>query len=863
MAKKKSIHTALVSTTILLGAALSPEVMAQFNKYRSRTKFAKPKTETQKDNSTTEESMPPSSGKSAKALLDSPQDTTNFVAGDEEADSEGSDNGSSDESSSSSRSSKSKSDVFGRTNKTTAPTSVDKKYSNLNPETAFGPEVIQGFDFNNVSILDLTKFMQKTTGLNLILDKDIKGTITISSPTPITVGDAWKAYLQALSIHGYSIVKSGAYYTIVNNRDIRYSPTTMYTGTYSPNTENYVMQIISLKYVNSREVANSFRPFMSRYGRIIEIKQTNTVIVQETGTHINRLMKLIKFIDIPGHEESLQIIKVKNSSAQEIAGLLDKILKGNANDAKFKTSATTGQTSQINISRIIAEPRTNSIIAMANSDGARELRDLILKLDVKVVAAGSGQIHVYYLNYGDAEALAKTLSSLIGNSSKGGMAGGITRFSNAAGGAATSETLFNSEVKVTADKDNNALVVTASPTDYDTVRTVIAKLDIPRDQVYVEGLMMETQVNKGRGFGISLIGAYGSGATQKAGFGNTSDLISLMTNNITNLSGLFVGGGVGPSRTLTTPDGKSINVNSVNGLITAIATHSSTNVLATPQILTLDNVEGAFENGEQVPVLETTNAANGSTQTSVKQQKVALTLKITPQINKVTRFIKLKIDQKIEDFSSRALPAGVQNNGVGTVIRSLATTVVVRDKDTIAMGGLMRDKETNTVNKVPLLGDIPVLGWLFKNTAKSVEKVNLLFFMTPKILASYEKANSENVKDLLNRRQAHLKNAVGDDDAFANTAKGLYDKAKKQGEGPLYDTTETAKYMDKHNPLPSSEILPEIPEVKTEDKPVLTPVESPAPIEHAAEGVNIEQDAPDYQTIIQKTQEKTPEAVIQ
>lgn len=194
-------------------------------------------------------------------------------------------------------------------------------------------------------------------------------------------------------------------------------------------------------------------------------------------------------------------------------------------------------------------------------------------------------------------------------------------------------------------------------------------------------------------------------------------------------------------------------------------------------------MKGRFENGEQVPILETTNASNGSTQTSVKQQKVALTLKITPQINKVTHFIKLKIDQKIEDFSTRALPAGVQNNGVGTVIRSINTTVVVRDKDTIAMGGLMRDKETNTINKVPLLGDIPVLGWLFKNTTKSVEKVNLLFFMTPKILASYEKANSENVKDLLNRRQSHLKNMVGDDDAFATTVKGLYDKAKKQGEG--------------------------------------------------------------------------------
>lgn len=789
---KKNVYLSKVLTvSVLLCAGLSPEVRAQFDKYKSKTKFTRPSNSPSK---TINPAEVPDTGKSASSLIDSPPngDTTNFAPGDDE----GSDDVASDEGTDSFEdgSSGSGSDAFGRKRTGSAnPSKTDKKFVNLNPETAFGPEVVTSFDFPNVSILDLTKHMQKLTGLNLILDKDIKGKISISSPTPITIGDAWKAYLQALSINGYSLVKSGAFYTIVNNRDIRYSPTTMYTGTYTPNTENYVMQIIPLKHVNSREVANSFRPFMSRYGRIIEIKQTNTVIVQETGTHINRLMKLIKFIDIPGHEESLQIIKVKNSSAQEIATLLDKILKGGsaAGGAPRNSNvvSSSGSTSQSNISRIIAEPRTNSIIAMANSEGARELKGLIEKLDVKVVAAGSGQIHVYYLNYGDSEALSKTLSSLVGNAPRTGAAGGLTRFTSP-NGAATSATLFNSEVKITSDKDNNALVVTASPTDYETVKTVIAQLDIPRDQVYVEGLMMETQVGKSQGFGVSLIGAYGSGGTQKAGYGNTSDLLSLMTNNITNLSGLFLGGGIGRKVELKNPDGTSTQVNSVNGLITAIATHNTTNVLATPQILTMDNVEGVFENGEEVPIVKQTTT-NGTISNSVETQKVALTLKITPQINKVTRFVKLKIDQQIKDFSGRKL----DNNagGVGTVIRSINTTVVVRDKDTIAMGGLMRDKETNNVSKVPLLGDIPVLGWLFKNTSKSVEKVNLLFFMTPKVLASYEKTNSENVKDLLNRRQSHLKNVVGDDDSFATTVKGLYEKAKKQGEGPLYDTSDTLK----------------------------------------------------------------------
>ena len=833
--KKNVWFTPLLTSTVIITSGLSPEVMAQFDKYKSKTKF-----------NTTNSAKPaddiaiPDTGKSATSLLEKSQDTTNFVSGDDESSDE---DGESTVAATSNNSDDSEDagDTFGRSHlKKSKPANADKKFVNLNPETAFGPEVVTSFDFPNVSILDLTKHMQKLTGLNLILDKDIKGKISISSPTPITIGDAWKAYLQALSINGYSLVKSGAYYTIVNNRDIRYSPTTMYTGTYSPNTENYVMQIIPLKYVNSREVSNSFRPFMSRYGRIIEIKQTNTVIVQETGTHINRLMKLIKFIDIPGHEESLQIIKVKNSSAQEIAGLLDKILKGNAADNKFKTSSATGQTSQVNISRIIAEPRTNSIIAMANSDGAKELRDLILKLDVKIVAAGSGQIHVYYLNYGDADALSKTLSSLVGNAPKaGGAVGGLTRFATPNSNTATSDTLFNSEVKITADKDNNALVVTASPTDYDTVKAVIARLDIPRDQVYVEGLMMETQVSKGNSFGITLLGATGPGNLQRAGTGNQSDLTNLLSNNITNLSGLFLGGGIGHQYSVPGPGGTTINVNSVNGLISAIATQNGSNVLATPQILTLDNVEGVFESGETVPVTKSTTT-NGTVQNSVEQQKVNLSLKITPQINKATRFIKLKIDQKIEDFSGRKLESN--QGGVGTVIRSLATTVVVRDKDTIAMGGLMRDKETNTVSKVPLLGDIPVLGWLFKNSSKTVEKVNLLFFMTPKILAPYEKGNSDNVKDLLNRRQAHLKNTIGDEDAFQTTVKGLYDKAKKQGEGPLYDKTETEKYKERN----------QLPEANSTE-----PSESSAP--KIDESASAKLDAPNYQDIIQKANEKNSE----
>ena len=176
------------------------------------------------------------------------------------------------------------------------------KYVQLNPETAFGPEVVQNFDFPDADILELTKHMQELTGINLILDKDVKGKVSISAPTPITVGDAWKAYLAALNMAGYTLVKAGAFYKIINARDVRYVPTKIYTGGYTPDTEAHIMKVMTLRHVDAAEISRNFRPFMSRYGRIIDLKQTNTVIISDTGSNIARLVTLIKFLDVPGFE---------------------------------------------------------------------------------------------------------------------------------------------------------------------------------------------------------------------------------------------------------------------------------------------------------------------------------------------------------------------------------------------------------------------------------------------------------------------------------------------------------------------------------------------------------------------------------
>lgn len=817
--QKKHFMSSMLFVSLLLG---SYEAQAQFNKYRSQTRFnTNPGNGTPPPQGATDGAAPTNSDvesmsaedaaaalkaaetiENAAETADVPEETENDSAFEPDADDEANQT------------------TFGdRPSPQQGAQPKSNKYVNLNPETAFGPEIVESFDFPDTDIMEITKHMQKLTGINLILDKDVKGKVSIIAPTPITVGDAWKAYLAALNMAGYSLIKTGAFYKVINARDIRYTPTKIYTGNYTPDTENYVMRVISLKSVSAAEIARNFRPFMSRYGRIIDIKQTNTIIIADTGSNINRLAKMVKFLDVPGHEETLQIVKVKNSSAQEIAKLLDSILKGGSGGAAGRAGTATprftgsggGTESTSMISRIIAEPRTNSIIAMANAEGAKQLRDLINKLDVKLVSSSSNRVHVYYLNYGDSEELSKTLSSIVsGAAAKDGAggAGGASRFTSFGGGGQGDNPIFSAEVKITSDKNNNALVVTASPTDWLTLKDVIGRLDIPRDQVYVEGMILEANVTKNRAFGVEYIGAYGLGAVARSGFtGASSDILSLIaTGRPTSLGGFFGGVGLGPTREIPVSTGtgtsastQTVKVNAVNAFIKAVASHSSTNILATPQILALDNTEATFEIGDTVQVRNSTIAQGGVQNFSSTPQEAKLSLKITPQINKVTRFVKLKINQKIDDFKGTGDP----NSGVGlpTTTRSAITEVMVRDRDTIAMGGMLRDRESIDNAKIPILGDIPVLGWLFKNKSRRIEKVNLLFFMTPKILSPYAKTASANTKAVLEKRSKGMKQMFDEDEKDPNelVTKQLNAKLDQQIAGPLYDLTDAGHYKNLNN----------------------------------------------------------------
>ncbi len=693
--------------------------------------------------------------------------------------------------------------IFGRQSEEAGDVKPAKKFVSLNPEIAFGPEIIENFDYPNADILKITEKMQELTGINLILDKDVKGKVSISAKTPITVGDAWKAYLTALNMAGLALVKTGAFYRIINARDIRYTPTKIYTGEYVPNVENYMMKIISLKHVDANEIVRNFRPFMTRYGRILDIKQTNTIIVTDTGTNINRLMKLVKFLDVAGFEETMHIIKVRNTSAQELAKLIETIIKKDTGGSSRRSSRASASKTSKNgpqISKIIAEQRTNSIIAMANLAGYEHLTKLIKTLDVKTPAQGSGKVKVYYVQHSTAKDLATTLTSLVSNGKAKAAPASNSRRGRFQAPEEKVEAIFNEEVKITADESTNSLVVVASPTDWLTLNNVLKKLDIPRMQVYVEGLVVETEVTKNNGFGMGYLGAYGEGATERFGFSGDA-LAALAGGGVASLGTAFknfgVGFGLGKKINLgNDPSGQPINVSAVNGFLRAVASDSQNNVLSTPQLLVLDNADGQFEVVKSVPTLNTTIAQGGTTSNNTTPQTVKTIIKIKPQINKATRMIKMKITQQFEDFTKTADTAAAQTGARATTQRAAETEIIVRDRDTVAMGGLLRDEVNDSYNKVPLLGDLPVLGWLFKNKTKETKKLNTIFFLTPKIISPYDSLAAENTMDVIKRRNVSVSKNKILEDIHRPALNEIARKIDAQSAGPLYSKDLVQPYRD-------------------------------------------------------------------
>jgi general secretion pathway protein D len=643
-----------------------------------------------------------------------------------------------------------------------------KKFSEANPEDITNenfPDLIESFDYPNADIADVIKAIGELTGKNFIVDPQVRGKITIIAPSQITVAEAYRAFLSALAINGLTVVPSGAFLKIKTARNAQRDSIETYSGEYFPNSDQMITRIIKLKYISADEVNKQLRILPSKDGEMVPYPPTNSIIISDYGANIERVMKIINQLDVPGFEEQLEVIRIKYAKAKDIEELLSKIINDGEDSNKgvprfrrrsSKESDSGGSTESFSL--VVGDERTNSIIVVGNKQGITKIRKLISKLDFRLKPEDQGGVYVYYVRHGEAEQIANTINGIAENSNK---AQEQTTTPKAKGGTEpvqvgpSSAAIFGGDVKVTFDKNTNSLIVTASKQDYEVVKNLLNKIDIARDQVFVKVIIMEMSASSNMTYGVDFYNFdQNSNGVGRIGFRSSDNISSLL--DPTGDRGGVLGFGQGDTIQIN-PGGvagaQAVTVTSIAGLVSFLKTATNANVLSTPQIMALDNEESVIEVGAQVPVgRNQSTTANGVTQNNIDFRDATIKLELTPYISPDTDAVQMKINQQIAEVSETNVRAAeLAESAASTTKRQIKTQIVVNSGDTAVLGGLMQDKVTEQESKIPLLGDIPILGWLFKSTRSETEKQNLIVFITPKIIRSaYD--NSKMVTQKINER---------------------------------------------------------------------------------------------------------------
>ena len=570
-------------------------------------------------------------------------------------------------------------------------------------------------------IKDVIKQISKATGKNFIIDDKVRGKVTIISERPMTREEAYQTFLSSLGVAGFTIVKGPAgVIKIIPLRDAVKEPIPTHVDT-TPITDMFITRLIPLQNISAVDMSNAIKGLVSKNGNLFAYPATNTLIITDSGTNIDRLMKIIKELDQEGPQQVLEIIPVHNASAREVGQMVNDLFEQEKAAGGARARKRGAEPEEIEeVSKIIPDERTNSIIVLASKRAIEKVRSIIGRLDMKV-EGGEGKIHVYYLKHAKAKDMSETLSTLTSGSTAG------TKGKDK--GSAVAE--FEGGMKVTADEATNSLIITATSKDFQILKErVISKLDVARRQVYLEAVIMELSITKDNSLGVKGFGGGQKGAFSFFGADPYSNLLGGFLGGSPNLPAGILGGMIGRDTIPITVGDTTRNIPSMGLFFSALSTYGDSNIISTPNILTMDNEEAKIEvTQKQYYQGNTTFNAAGLAQVSTDSAEAGLLLKITPQIGEGDN-IMMKIEQSLSGF-------GVQINAnlpPPTKERSINTSVVTKDGQTVVLGGLMEDRSTNGKEKIPLLGDIPILGNLFKHSTIHKEKVNLLVFITPHIV---------------------------------------------------------------------------------------------------------------------------------
>jgi general secretion pathway protein D len=576
-------------------------------------------------------------------------------------------------------------------------------------------------DFDNVDIAVFVKFMSEMTHRNFIIDDNVKGKITVFSPRKISVDEAYKVFESVLEVHGFTAVPSGDVTKIIQAKDAKEKniETRLRAQAISPH-DKVVTQIASLNHANPDDMKKVLDPLISRTSVIVSYPPTGMLIITDVLSNVKRLLSIISALDVTGVGEQISVIPLKHAGATEMVNSLNSIFGADATAAR--------RTALPYAMKIIADERTNSVLVRASEVDTARVRELVKLLD-REAPKGESRMQVYRLQYANAEELAKILMNLpIVKEAK----------TPAPTAPRTARPVTGTEVQIAADKATNTLIITASKDDYKTLEEVIKKIDVPRAMVYIEALLMEVSVRKDFKVGVEWRFLKDTGSVPGFDTGRSAAL--------GGSGGLGPGGSYsiipGDSLSPQFPSGFSLGIigagitigdvifPNIGAVLQAVQRDSDVYILSNPQLLTSDNEEATVIVGKNIPYITRQERSTTNVDyTNYEYKDVGVTLKITPTIN-TEKFVRQKIDlevtQLVTEESSTGLPT--------TLKRATKTVVSVKDGQTIVISGIMGDSTEKAVYKVPLLGDIPILGWLFKSKSDTRDKTNLYVFITPHVI---------------------------------------------------------------------------------------------------------------------------------
>lgn len=640
----------------------------------------------------------------------------------------------------------------------TAPDTAGESAEELSAPT-IGPDGMVNIDFNEVDIKVLVKFMAELTGNNFVIDDKVRGKVTIISPKKVTPGEAMKVFESTLEVYGYTMIEAGNVIKILPANEARQRAS--FTARPSQPGDRMITRLIPLRYIKADEMVNTLRPLVPPTSYITAYSGTNTLILTDYASNIEKLLSIITQLDAPGHEEVVTVVQLQYAGAKEMATRLENIFKNKASGIAGRRTAAKpvrGAPSGAGVGangwdgiepQIIPDERINSLIVVANRAQTEQIMSLVEQLDIKA-PPGTRRINVYYLNNADAEETAKVLNAITGAQPTA---------KPIKGAPPTQAVRLEGTVNITPDKATNSLVITASVEDYETLTGVIEKLDVLRSQVFVEALIMEVTTDKTREFGVEwrTTSNFTDSGVQGIGGTNFGNINTVAQNPLDAPQGLSIGVVDG----IISFAGKEfINL---GALLHALQSESGINILSTPNIMTTDNEEAEIVVAQNVPfVTGQSQSSGGTTLTTIERKNIGITLRITPQISESDN-VKLTVYQEISSISPTQLEKA---KDLITFTRSVKTTVVVHDQQNIVLGGLIRDDLNDAEAKVPGLGDIPLFGWLFKSKRKQKQKTNLLVFLTPHIIRT-----DDDVTAITEKRSELLRMQKSADDEFGAAVK--------------------------------------------------------------------------------------------